>query len=245
MLFSYKGKDYVGAQSGDTMTDPDHQKRGLFTRLAKKTYSFCEEEGINFVFGFPNENSLPGFQRKLNWEFFDTMYEFSLKGHYIPLAELAKTYPSIRGFYKRSLKNKLKPFILNHEDSVKAFSPKENEFYVKKDMAFFKYKEGPYKFLIQINGFQLFIKAKTHLYIGDVAYFDKSRLDEFINTLNKLARLVRSRKIVFYLSKNHWLYSVLSEKIEPIKSLPIGFLRFKDDLPFENISFTMADYDTF
>ena len=33
---SYHGQDILAAQSGDTMTSPLHQKKGLFTQLAKR-----------------------------------------------------------------------------------------------------------------------------------------------------------------------------------------------------------------
>ena len=67
------GREVVGAQSGDTMTHPEHTKRGLFVRLAKLTYELAAEEGVALVFGFPNENSYPGFVKRLGWSFQDYM----------------------------------------------------------------------------------------------------------------------------------------------------------------------------
>jgi len=56
-------------QSMDTMTHPDYQKRGLFTKLANMTYNYLVEKegGVNLV-GIPGSNSLYGFVNKLQWK---------------------------------------------------------------------------------------------------------------------------------------------------------------------------------
>ena len=59
-----KGKVILAAQSADTMTHPQYRKQGLFAQLAKLTYELCEKEGIRLFFGFPNQNSLPGFIKR-------------------------------------------------------------------------------------------------------------------------------------------------------------------------------------
>jgi GNAT superfamily N-acetyltransferase len=61
-------EDVLGAQSMDTMTHPDHRGRGLFTRLAEECFSIAERRGFEVVYGFPNENSYPGFVRRLNFD---------------------------------------------------------------------------------------------------------------------------------------------------------------------------------
>jgi GNAT superfamily N-acetyltransferase len=51
-----------------TMTHPDYSGRGIFTFLAEKVYRSCAQHGFSFVYGFPNDNSYPGFTLKLDWE---------------------------------------------------------------------------------------------------------------------------------------------------------------------------------
>ncbi|MFO7600852.1 MAG: GNAT family N-acetyltransferase [Candidatus Desulfacyla sp.] len=66
--FSVQGKETRFALSCDTMIDPDDRRQGLFTALARKAYQRLESEsGITTVWGFPNEASLPGFARHLDW----------------------------------------------------------------------------------------------------------------------------------------------------------------------------------
>ncbi|OQS42498.1 GNAT family N-acetyltransferase [Chromobacterium haemolyticum] len=50
-----------------TMVAESHRKFGLFTMLAQASYSLAAENGVDFVFGFPNGQSTPGFRKRLNW----------------------------------------------------------------------------------------------------------------------------------------------------------------------------------
>ena len=55
------------AQSYDSMTDPDFQGRGLFSKLAKATYRQGAERGVSIVFGAPNGNSHHAFLKHLGF----------------------------------------------------------------------------------------------------------------------------------------------------------------------------------
>ena len=61
------------ALSVNTMTHPDYEKRGIFSYLAEETYKKCRQQGLKFVYGFPNKNSYYGFTRKLGWQDLDGM----------------------------------------------------------------------------------------------------------------------------------------------------------------------------
>jgi Acetyltransferase (GNAT) domain len=50
-----------------TMVAESHRKFGLFTQLAMENYARATELGVDFVFGFPNAQSTPGFRKRLNW----------------------------------------------------------------------------------------------------------------------------------------------------------------------------------
>jgi GNAT superfamily N-acetyltransferase len=51
----------------DTATHPDHQGRGIFTRLTKAALSDLEDDGVGFVFNTPNDQSRPGYL-KMGWQ---------------------------------------------------------------------------------------------------------------------------------------------------------------------------------
>lgn len=50
-----------------TMVAESHRKFGLFTQLAQENYRVAADAGVDFVFGFPNSQSTPGFRKRLNW----------------------------------------------------------------------------------------------------------------------------------------------------------------------------------
>lgn len=51
----------------DTATHPDHQGKGIFTRLTRGALDELEDEGVDFVFNTPNDKSRPGYL-KMGWE---------------------------------------------------------------------------------------------------------------------------------------------------------------------------------
>ena len=57
-----------GLLSINTATHPQHQKQGLFTKLAELTYALGSELGYSYVVGVANQNSVHGFTRKLGFQ---------------------------------------------------------------------------------------------------------------------------------------------------------------------------------
>ncbi len=63
------GRETLAAFSCDTMIHPEYRRQGMFSALAQELYDDLEKgAGIGLVWGFPNEQSLPGFTRKLDWK---------------------------------------------------------------------------------------------------------------------------------------------------------------------------------
>jgi Acetyltransferase (GNAT) domain len=70
-VFSVDGRDVIGIQSLDSLTDIDYRRRGLFLRLANSLYARVEKENVALVYGFPNNNSAPPFFKNLQWKQMD------------------------------------------------------------------------------------------------------------------------------------------------------------------------------
>lgn len=62
----HEGRGLLGLLSLHTATDPDFERQGIFTTLARELYAQAADEAP-IVFGFPNPNSAPGFFSKLDW----------------------------------------------------------------------------------------------------------------------------------------------------------------------------------
>lgn len=65
--FLCEGINVTGCQSLDTLTSQEFRGKGLFNSLANIVYDRCRNEGVGFVYGFPNGNSAHGFFKKLDW----------------------------------------------------------------------------------------------------------------------------------------------------------------------------------
>jgi GNAT superfamily N-acetyltransferase len=95
--------------SYQTMVHPQHQKKGLFSKLTKEILNIAEAEGIDLIFNFPNKASYTPF----------------LRLNFIPINHL-KNYISITNklnFVKSPLSIK-KPFFAN---SIEEFNKLELE----------------------------------------------------------------------------------------------------------------------
>jgi len=63
MSILYKGKRYHAAQPCDTMLLPDYRGSGLFSKMITYALNDLRQQGINYIFNFPNSNSYPGYIR--------------------------------------------------------------------------------------------------------------------------------------------------------------------------------------
>jgi len=59
--------EVLAAETGDTFTLPEYQGKGLFTSLVKNTTGEAVRKGIDFIYGLPNANSLPGYIERLSY----------------------------------------------------------------------------------------------------------------------------------------------------------------------------------
>lgn len=68
MMMKVKNKIVKCTLSLNTLTREKYRGKGLFTQLAEKVFLDCKKDGVKFTYGFPNQNSYPGFIRKLNFK---------------------------------------------------------------------------------------------------------------------------------------------------------------------------------
>ena len=64
---SSSGRRLKTCLSMTTMVAATHRQHGLFVKLAEATYANAIDAGVDWVMGFPNAASSPGFERRLQW----------------------------------------------------------------------------------------------------------------------------------------------------------------------------------
>jgi hypothetical protein len=233
------GAQILVAQSGATMTHPDHQKKGLFVTLAKMTFEAAQKEGVQFIYGFPNENSLPGFEKKLNWSFQDKLCKNVLLTGSLPLCELASKNKFIKRIYQR---------ILNSRISKLNISPRNVSFRdttVAHSAEFLAYKlRDPNVHLVRLNGIDFLVKSSPHLLIGDIGFNEQLNASDLRSSLIQLGKIFMASKVVLQFTKNHWIAPLLASS-ELTQSLPVGFLSFEKEGEERELEFNYSDLDTF
>lgn len=244
-LAEYKGQKYLVAQSGDTMTHSAHTGKGLFTSLALKTYEYCRENGVQLVFGFPNQNSYPGFVKKLGWSHFDDVDAYTIRVKGISWYRIKKTFRLSDTIHEKwgtrilNKQQKGKPFISScAEDGIPVIDHSAD---------FFNYKSYGNNFLINIERVNVWLKFNTdYLLIGDIEKTSEENLLLVLKNLRSLARRMCIPFIRFQGSKNTWLNDFFSRHGNKMQtSHPIGGVNFSTNIPIEKMKFTAADNDTF
>lgn len=238
------GVSYVAAQSGDTMTHKNHGGKGLFTTLAKMTYDLAKEKGIDFIFGFPNANSFPGFVKKLNWICPVNLKEFRMKVLTLPLAKISKKISIINIFYKLYVN-----FILSF------YSPGKPSFEnsvlepgfggVDRKEKFINYKSFSGCRMISVNGIQLWIKLDGFFFIGDIEKSNDCDYKQLIGKVKKLCFILGADTIVFQTNPETFLDKKFTGFIKSKESNPTGYLNLSGKTDPAKFKYVYADIDTF
>jgi hypothetical protein len=240
------GKKVLIAQSGDTMVDADHRRQKLFVTLAKRTFEFCNNNGVALIYGFPNKFSFPSFIKKLDWIHIHNIVAHSFKVKCIPflaMERFLKVPKSIFSKYQNWVLSKkcVQPFYyqsLNHS---------QNDILIIKDLKFITYKSYFKKYFILINNKLIWVKPiSMYLLIGDVEKCKKEEFDVILQKLKRLCFILGIPHLRFQCSENSVLNRFVKENgVKLDIEYPVGCLALNPDIEVEKFKFTLADYDTY
>lgn len=241
---SINKKKVLVAQSGDTMTKPDHIGLGLFILAAELTYNLSKENHIIGVFGFPSASSYPTFKRKLNWKFVDALIKYKFFVPTIPISILAQKFKFINDIYLYWIRIVLS--FYKKSDLFEGSVIANGQDGIYRDEKFWNYKmDSKNNFAIKIGDTSVVFKVNGSLSIGDISVDKKSEMAPILRKLKLLSFLTFNMHVVFYISPG----TVLDEKLNVFektsKGLPIGFLNFSDEIDLTTLKFTYFDFDTF
>ncbi|KTC92047.1 GNAT family N-acetyltransferase [Legionella cincinnatiensis] len=237
----------MAAQSGDTMTHPDHRNKGLFVALAQLTYELGKSLGIQFVYGFPNKNSYPGLVRKLGWTHAYDMLSVNLFVPTLPYARLLKKKKQA-AWHGNTLLSLLKKWFTAHEVlPEKLLSFQKNAEGVIHDQDFFNYKLGHNCILLQYQEVFLVLKVESDsIGIGALYNYGKSSdARKALRRLKFICALMGIMRIKTYCSPNKLANINMGKLGFSKKSLAYCYINFSADADLGTLNFTYLDYDTF
>lgn len=237
------GKTCLVAQSGDTMTHPEHRGKGLFVKLAKLTYELCVQQGIQGVFGFPSESSYPGFVKKLGWQHHENIENYTAWIYTLPLSTLLKV-KHLKFLYRGWVK-----IILAFYSSGKCFESsvlRNSMAGIARTSDFWEYKlRNSDNVCLRVGGASVILKISVSLGVGDMDLSNENKFDRIFTHLKWLAFFLGTPRISFYCSQNTWMSDVLKAKLVAKPGLAIGYVNFQKEVDLAPLKYTYFDFDTF
>lgn len=243
-MIDYQGRKVLAAQSGDAMTMPGYNGKGIFTRLGNRTDELLEREGIALVYGWPNQNSYYGYVNKLNWLHTENMQRYEIKVLGFPLEKLSRMVPLLRPWYEKRAQRLLAGYASSKKQLASSVIDKEFGGTLR-DEEFFSYKAFLGNVLADVAGVTVWLKADTRLLIGDMQLTDEAAMLQAETALKTLARKLGVPAIIFQVSPGAPLDTWFSKRYQPVESWAIGYKNYAGDIPLEKLRFTYGDLDTF
>ncbi|TFF38220.1 GNAT family N-acetyltransferase [Mucilaginibacter psychrotolerans] len=240
-FIEHQGKLVLAAQSADTMTHADHRQKGLFVELAKRTYALCKKEGIRLIFGFPNQNSLPGFINRLGWQEAGALQRFTIPVKGLPLEKAAGKL-KLKGLYTAYCKTAMRR--RQPKNGIPNSVLAEGYGGVYRDAEFLAYKNYSDTYTLQIGHALVWFKIQNGLIVGDMSGY-ADNFETVMSGLQKLCRTLGLSQMQFQVNTKSKLHSLLRAYGEPIPSFVIAIKDLGSGIPPEKLTFTFADIDIF
>jgi hypothetical protein len=246
-LLSYNGNTYLVAQSGDTMTHPKHQKKGLFVKLANLTFQFCNENGIELIFGFPNENSYPGFVRNLGFLLPPAMGAFTLVENKFELTRFSEKIPFLHKIHLKYINLVVKIFTQNGEEFLSSNNTGLETAGIFRDSQYFKQKSHKPTQIRKIWGKNIWFQVYSNrMIIGDLEASTASDLKKIILRLKLITLLSGFRFVTFKMTPNAFWFQIIKDLGFIFREInPVILKNLHSKIPFEKIAFTNSDIDVF
>jgi hypothetical protein len=244
VLARINDKNILVAQSGDTMTIPEHTGLGLFIYSATITNKLCKQNGIKGIFGFPSAPSFRTFKKKLNWSFNEKINKYLFKIPVLPIGLCSLKIKPIRSLYLYWVKLVLKFYRKSEPFEGSITSNGQNGILRNKDFWYYKLAQKDV-FLIKIKNTEVVIKTNGVLSIGDINITRSTDMLPILRRLKLLAFLTLNIHLIFCTSPGTVLDEKLSRIKDGIKILPVGFLNLEEGFDLSSLKFSYLDFDTF
>jgi hypothetical protein len=235
----------AAGQMVDVMTGGAHRGRGLFVRLADRVREVCEEAGVGFLYGFPNEAAYPIWVGKLGYERLQNLVEYRRPVRTLWAERAAQRLGPVDRLYRRHVDRALRRAEAG--DAVLENSLVRDGFAgVTRDGAFHRYKSafGGSR-LVAVDGGRAWVKLRHGLLLGDLEAESDADLERTVSSLQRLARRLGVHQLVFQTSAETRFAPVLARRFRTLPGLPVIYRSLGSAIPKERLRFTFGDFDNF
>ncbi len=225
------GKRTRSAQLTDGMTLSSLRRAGLFGQLASSILELAISQGIELLFGFPNQDAFPALLKN-DWVWKEDIDRFE-----IPVKRSIIWYYSRltggSGARFRKSAGSIHSILRDGFDGLD-----RNEKYID-----YKLSLGNYG-LIESAAGKAWIKTGSAIYIGDMEVEDEG-FDALMKLITKAAVKNAAGRIHFQCSRGSRLHHLFGKRYRAIPSFPVVIKKVNPDLNTDRIKFTYADIDIF
>jgi len=233
-------KSILGGYSFLSMTHPDHSKKGIFQKLAKKTFQEAKKQKYNFILGFANKTSFHIFTKKLSFK------------QIFPLNHLEIKIDPNPSFSIQISNTNRHPDKLwdNYNSKNELISIEKNHNYIQ-----WRFKNPLYKYYIfsSKNEYFVYKKFDNTLHILDFFGIESEQFyKNLLDIANVLSKKLGCEKITLWIPKNHNLLKspkiIKTKKLHTYSFLIIKILNKKlssNMCKINNWYYSMSDSDVF
>lgn len=233
----------LGGSSFLTMTHPDHSGKGIFLKLALKTFQEAKKKNYKFILGFANSNSYPIFIKKLGFTELSPINNLKIK-NFNDFDEIS---------YKKSRIPKNIIQLWNEYDAHQNFTVKLERNYEYLHKKFIQHPVYDYFIFYEKNKF-LFIFKKYENILHIIDFFGIEN-NKFYLTLfgvaKNLAKKNKCNTINLWVPKKHNILRLLKNNTKSISTNSFFIIKSLDPKldplisKIDNWYYTMTDADIF
>jgi hypothetical protein len=238
-----ENKVVLSAQSGDTITHIDHQRKGLFIKLAKLTYDLAQKEGVKIIFGFPNQNSYHGFVKNLHFHVAGSLQIYRFKSNGLPIYRALHRLKLGR-LYQIFSKIRLKKATSTHDGFIGSI-PRADINSGFRNAEFYKYKSYNQSSYFELDGIKIWCRIDANLFIGDISCTSEIQIEDVVIKLKKFAASLGLDQIIFEVTKDSYWDQMFSKLWLAEEGAPVIYKNLMNADEFLVLEFTSGDVDVF
>ncbi|TNE52291.1 MAG: GNAT family N-acetyltransferase [Bacteroidetes bacterium] len=229
-------------------TLPDHQRRGLMSRLVQHIVEDHRHSGTRLFFIMLIEGHLNSFLR-LGFTHTQTLNRFELHVSTIPVEAICRKL-NLRKLYRWWARKAITPCLAPVDQVLPNAVLAEGFGGVLHDRAFYKYKTLSFNRVCRVAGIDSWLRFENGLWVGDVVLPEncpEEQLEDWLRQLRKLARRLGLRRILFQLAADSQLAVRLAARYPASPSWSVASLAGDAEMePYiRQMRYGFGDYDTF
>ncbi len=217
----YQDEDWSCALSYETFVHPDYQGHGLFKKLILLAEQEMEKAGIQFLYNFPNANSITGFKH-MGWICRNEINCFRMKINNIlkvfcHLSDLKKTFLPNTSNLEEIVKNSLNGLTFDHDIDSNTITPIWTKEYIQ--WRFFSFPNREYLVIDNDDVFSIaMIGNRGSLRFAHILYAVSKHNKKKVDIFPMIVKMIMSNKKIDAISYSS---TIFDESVNKVK----GFFR--------------------